>query len=154
MLDGLAAAGGGAGGDGAGDEEDELAGGVALEVAEVAHVGRVRHHHRRLLLLLLLAATATRRRVAVAGGFEHQQRRDLHRRRGIGEPPRRRKKMRLVGRIGCGMDGWRGWKFGEEEKKLDANTIDGARLVGKRIESNQRITREKEMGGCPRVQPS
>jgi len=63
VLDVLPAAGGGAEGDGAGDEEDELAGSGALEVAEVADVRRVGQHHGLLLL---------------ARGFEHQERRDLH----------------------------------------------------------------------------
>jgi len=70
VLDGLAAAGGGAEGDGAGDEDDELAGGGALEVAEVADVGGVGQHDGLLL--------PTSGGGGIAGGFEHQQRRDLH----------------------------------------------------------------------------
>ena len=45
VLDGLTLARLGAPRDGSGDEDDELAGGAALEVAEVAHVRRVREHH-------------------------------------------------------------------------------------------------------------
>lgn len=81
MLNGLALAGRGALGDGAGDEEDELLGGGALEVAEVAHVGGVGEHHR-----------VRRRRGGgrgIAGAFEDEERCDLHGdRRGSRRNPR------------------------------------------------------------------
>ena len=46
MLDGLPLAWLGALSDGAGNEDDELVGSAALEVAEVVDVHSVREHHR------------------------------------------------------------------------------------------------------------
>ena len=71
VLDGLTLARLGALRDGSGDEDDELAGGGALEVAEVADVGGVGQHDG---LLLPTSGGGG----GIAGGFEHQQRRDLH----------------------------------------------------------------------------
>ena len=74
MLDGLPLAWLGALSDGAGNEDDELAGGAALEVAEVADVRRVREHHR------LRARLAAGRGAPGSGGrrLQHQERRNLH----------------------------------------------------------------------------
>ena len=93
MLDGLAAAGGGAEGDGAGDEDDELAGGGSLEVAEVADVGGVGQHDG---LLLPTSGGGG----GIAGGFEHQQRRDLH---GGIRPEGRQEKGSRWGGVGIGI---------------------------------------------------
>lgn len=77
MLDGLALARWGALRDCAGDEDDELACGVALEVAEVANVRGVGQNHR---LRARTAAGGRRRRAPRAGGrLQHQERRNLHR---------------------------------------------------------------------------
>ena len=74
MLDGLPLAWLGALSDGAGNEDDEFAGGAALEVAEVADVRRVREHHR------LRARLAAGRGAPGSGGrrLQHQERRNLH----------------------------------------------------------------------------
>ena len=74
MLDGLPLARLGALSDGAGNEDDELAGGAALEVAEVADVRRVREHHR------LRARLAAGRGAPGSGGrrLQHKERRNLH----------------------------------------------------------------------------
>jgi hypothetical protein len=74
VLDGLTLARLGALRDGSGDEDDELAGGAALEVAEVAHVRRVREHHR------LWARPAAGRGAPGAGRrrLQHKERRNLH----------------------------------------------------------------------------
>jgi hypothetical protein len=75
VLDGLPLAWLGALSDGAGNEDDELAGGAALEVAEVADVYRVREHHR------LRARLAAGRGAPGSRGrrLQHQERRNLHR---------------------------------------------------------------------------
>jgi hypothetical protein len=74
VLDGLPLAWLGALSDGAGNEDDELAGGAALEVAEVADVRRVREHDR------LRARLAAGRGAAGSRGrrLQHKERRDLH----------------------------------------------------------------------------
>jgi hypothetical protein len=76
VLDGLALARRSALRDSPGDEDDELPGGVALEVAEVADVRGVGQHQR------LRARPAAGRGGTRAGGrrLQYQERRNLHRR--------------------------------------------------------------------------
>lgn len=133
MLDGLAAARGGAEGDGAGDEEDELAGGGALEVAEVADVGGVGQHDG----LLLPGGGGGG---GTAWGFEHQQRRDLHRgiRQGREVPWTRRVDAGDApgGGVWCGGRIWRWCVRGNRGRHAIAYAGRNIRCVsGKRLEN-------------------